>query len=158
MMNKKAVALLSGGLDSTLAVKVMLDQGIEVVALNFTSAFCTCNTRGGSCSEAARVSKEMGIEVKTLVKGMDYMDVVRNPRYGHGKGINPCVDCRIYMLRQAKDFMKEIGASFIVTGEVLGQRPMSQRRDSMRSVERDSGLEGILLRPLSAKYLDPTHS
>ncbi len=155
-MNKKAVGLLSGGLDSTLALKVVLEQGIEVVALNFTSQFCTCNHRKGVCSEAVKVAREFGVEIKTLVKGLDYIDVIRNPKYGHGQGINPCVDCRIYMLNRAKRFMADVGASFLLTGEVLGQRPMSQRRDSMRSIERDTGLEGLILRPLCAKHLEPT--
>ncbi|MFQ5442043.1 MAG: hypothetical protein ACE5EB_04880 [Thermodesulfobacteriota bacterium] len=156
----KAVALLSGGLDSTLAVKMMIDQGIEVHALNFTSAFCTCTTsarkEGGCKSESRRVASEFGIPIKVMTKGSDYLDVVRNPRHGYGKGMNPCVDCRIYMFKAAKKYMEEIGASFIITGEVLGQRPMSQRRDTMRIVERDSGLDGLILRPLSASHLDPT--
>lgn len=156
-MNKKAVALLSGGLDSTLAVKVMLEQGIDIEALNFTSAFCTCNCRDSTCrSEAQRVANEFGIKIKILQKGLDYIDVVRNPKYGYGKGINPCVDCRIYMHKLAKKYMHETGASFIITGEVLGQRPMSQRIDAFKSIERDSGLEGLILRPLCAKHLEPT--
>lgn len=156
----KAVALLSGGLDSTLAVKLMIDQGIEVHALNFTSAFCTCNSggadKGGCRSESKRVADEFGIPIKVVAKGLDYIEVVRNPRHGYGKGINPCVDCRVYMFRQAKGYMEEIGASFIITGEVLGQRPMSQRKDAFRVIERESGLEGLILRPLCAKQLDPT--
>lgn len=162
----KAVALLSGGLDSTLAVKVILEQGIELHALNFTSAFCTCNSGrkpkgggegGGGCrSEAGRVAEEFGIPIKVLVKGDDYIEIVRNPKYGHGKGINPCMDCRIYIFKEAKRYMEEIGASFIVTGEVLGQRPMSQRRDCFGVIEKQSGTEGMVLRPLSAKHLEPT--
>lgn len=160
----KAVALLSGGLDSTLAVKIMIEQGIEVHALNFTSSFCTCNSggkatkgQGGGCrSESRRVAEEFGIPIKVMVKGPEYMDIVRNPAHGYGKGINPCVDCRIYMFKLAKEYMEEIGASFIITGEVLGQRPMSQRRDSMRVIEKESGLEGYILRPLCAKQLPPT--
>ncbi|HLA51019.1 MAG TPA: hypothetical protein VJZ92_02045 [Thermodesulfobacteriota bacterium] len=156
-MNRKAVALLSGGLDSTLAVKVMLEQGIEICALNFTSTFCTCSCRGSICSnEAARVANEFDVPIKVLQKGLDYIEIVRNPKYGYGQGINPCVDCRIYMHRLAKRYMEEIGASFIVTGEVLGQRPMSQRRDAFETIERESGLEGLILRPLCAKHLEPT--
>jgi tRNA U34 2-thiouridine synthase MnmA/TrmU len=156
----KAVALLSGGLDSTLAVKMIIDQGIEVHALNFTSAFCTCTTSarkaGGCKSESRRVAEEFGIPIKVMLKGDDYMDVVRDPAHGYGKGMNPCVDCRIYMFKAAKKYMDEIGASFILTGEVLGQRPMSQRRDSMRIIERESGLDGLILRPLCAGHLEPT--
>ncbi|MFQ5480516.1 MAG: hypothetical protein ACE5DW_04495 [Thermodesulfobacteriota bacterium] len=156
----KAVALLSGGLDSTLAVKMIIDQGIEVHALNFTSAFCTCTTSarkaGGCKSESRRVAEEFGIPIKVMLKGDDYMDVLRNPAHGYGKGMNPCVDCRIYMFKAAKKYMEEIGASFILTGEVLGQRPMSQRRDTMRIIERESGLTGLILRPLCAGHLEPT--
>jgi tRNA U34 2-thiouridine synthase MnmA/TrmU len=156
-MQRKALALLSGGLDSTLAVKVMLDQGIAVEALNFTSPFCTCTGRNSGCkSEAVRVAKEFGIPIKVLHKGVDYLEVIRNPKHGRGKGMNPCVDCRIFLLRKAAEYMAECGADFVITGEVLGQRPMSQRRDTLRVIERESGLEGLLLRPLSAKHFSPT--
>jgi len=156
----KAVALLSGGLDSTLAVKLMVDQGVEVVALNFTSAFCTCDSGGskgvGCKSESRRVAEEFGVPIKVITKGLDYMEIVRNPRFGYGKGINPCVDCRIFMFNKAKEFMAEIGADFIITGEVLGQRPMSQRRDVFERIERECGLTGLILRPLCAHALEPT--
>ncbi len=160
----KAVALLSGGLDSTLAVKMMIDQGIEVHALNFTSAFCTCTSSSskgsgeprGCKSESRRVAEEFGIPIKVIVKGPEYIDIIRKPAHGHGKGLNPCVDCRIYIFVAAKKYMAEIGASFIITGEVIGQRPMSQRRDSMRLIEEESGLTGLVLRPLCAGHLEPT--
>lgn len=156
-MKRKALALLSGGLDSTLAVKVMLEQGIEVEALNFTSPFCTCTGKNAGCkSEAIRVAEEFGIPIKVMHKGVEYLEVVRAPRHGYGKGMNPCVDCRIFLLRKAKEYMAESGADFVITGEVLGQRPMSQRRDTLRVIERESGLEGLLLRPLSAKHFEPT--
>jgi tRNA-specific 2-thiouridylase len=156
-MKRKAIALLSGGLDSTLAVKMMLDMGIEVEALNFTSPFCTCTGKNSGCkSEAVRVAQEFDIPIKVVHKGLDYLDIVRNPLHGYGKGVNPCVDCRIYLLRKAKQHMLESGADFIITGEVLGQRPMSQRRDTLRVIERESGLEGLLLRPLSAQHFEPT--
>lgn len=156
-MPRKALALLSGGLDSTLAVKVMLEQGIAVEALNFTSPFCTCTGKNAGCkSEAVRVAEEFDIPIKVMHKGVEYLEVVRNPRHGYGKGMNPCIDCRIFLLRKAKEYMAESGADFVITGEVLGQRPMSQRRDTLRVIERESGLEGLLLRPLSAKHFSPT--
>jgi tRNA-uridine 2-sulfurtransferase len=156
-MQRKALALLSGGLDSTLAVKVMLEQGIQVEALNFTSPFCTCTGKNAGCkSEAVRVAAEFNIPIKVMHKGMEYLDIVRNPRHGYGKGMNPCVDCRIFLLRKAREYMAESGADFVITGEVLGQRPMSQRRDTLRVIERESGLAGLLLRPLSAKHFPPT--
>jgi tRNA-specific 2-thiouridylase len=153
-MNKKAIALLSGGLDSTLAVKLILDQGFEVIALNFSSPFCTCN-RKGRC-EARYVAEQAEISLKVISVGIEYIRMLRAPRYGYGKNMNPCLDCRIFMFKKAREYMEEIGAAFIFTGEVLGQRPMSQRRDAMRIIERESGLEGRLLRPLSAKLLPPT--
>lgn len=156
-MKRKALALLSGGLDSTLAVKVMLEQGIAVEALNFTSPFCTCTSKNAGCkSEAVRVAQEFNIPIKVMNKGVDYLEIVRNPKHGYGKGMNPCVDCRIFLLRKAREYMAESGADFVITGEVLGQRPMSQRRDTLRVIERESGLEGLLLRPLSAKHFNPT--
>ncbi|OGU18191.1 MAG: hypothetical protein A2076_11505 [Geobacteraceae bacterium GWC2_53_11] len=156
-MKRKAIALLSGGLDSTLAVKMMLDLGIEVEALNFTSPFCTCTGKNSGCkSEAVRVAQEYNIPIKVVHKGLDYLEIVRNPVHGYGKGVNPCIDCRIYLLRRAKEYMLESGADFVFTGEVLGQRPMSQRRDTLRVIERESGLEGLLLRPLSARHFEPT--
>ncbi|MDD2580866.1 MAG: hypothetical protein PHR66_02620 [Desulfuromonadaceae bacterium] len=156
-MKRKAIALLSGGLDSTLAVKMMLDLDIEVEALNFTSPFCTCTGKNSGCkSEAVRVAQEYNIPIKVMHKGLEYLEIVRNPVHGYGKGVNPCVDCRIYLLRRAKEYMLESGADFVFTGEVLGQRPMSQRRDTLRVIERESGLEGLLLRPLSARHFEPT--
>ncbi len=156
-MQRKALALLSGGLDSTLAVKVMLEQGIAVEALNFISPFCTCTGRNAGCkSEAVRVASEFGIPIKVMNKGIEYLEIVRNPRHGYGKGLNPCVDCRIFILRKAREYMAECGADFVITGEVLGQRPMSQRRDTLRIIERESGLAGLLLRPLSARHFEPT--
>ncbi len=155
-MRNKALVLLSGGLDSTLALRVMLELGFEVLALNFNSPFCRCNSRNGCGHEASRVAGEWGIRCRVIAMGQEYLDMVRNPAHGYGKNLNPCIDCRIMMLRKAKEIMEEEGASFLVTGEVLGQRPMSQRRDSMHLIERESGLKGLILRPLSAKLLRPT--
>jgi len=151
----KAIGLLSGGLDSTLAVKLMLNQGIEVIALNFVTPFCTC-TRKGCPHEGKRVAKKFGIEIKVITLGDEYIEMVRNARYGYGKNMNPCIDCRILMLKKSKEYMEKMGASFIFTGEVLGQRPMSQRKSTMILIEKESGLEGLVLRPLSAGFLEPT--
>jgi hypothetical protein len=149
-MNKKAAALLSGGLDSTLAVKILLEQGIEIEAINFQTMFGCCK------DDAQKVAHELGIRLTMLPVGMDYVEMVKNPKYGTGKAINPCVDCRIYMFRLAKKFMEQIGASFVISGEVLGQRPMSQRFDCFETIERDAELEGLIVRPLSAKLLEPS--
>ena len=147
----KAIALLSGGLDSTLAVKVVLEEGIEIVALNFFSPFCLCNRKTGCKSIAKKITDEFGIELKVIYVGEEYIEILKNPKHGYGKNLNPCIDCRILMLRHAKELMQEIGASFIITGEVLGQRPMSQHRAALKTIEKESGLEGLILRPLSAK-------
>lgn len=147
----KALALLSGGLDSTLAVRLMLDQGIEVEALKFTSPFCQCD-HGGKCF-SAEAARELNIPIKTMFKGDDYLEIVMHPKHGHGTGINPCIDCRIFMLKKAKEYAETTGAQFIFTGEVLGQRPMSQHRRALEIIEKESGLEGKLLRPLCAKHL-----
>jgi tRNA-specific 2-thiouridylase len=155
---KRAVLLLSGGLDSTLAARMMLDQGVELFALHFTSPFCTCTRASGSgCrSQAQTVAERMGIPIRTVSKGSEYIEIVRNPRHGRGSGENPCIDCRIFTLRKAREYMEQIGASFLVTGEVVGQRPMSQRSDAFRIIEKRSGCQGLVLRPLSAKHFEPT--
>ena len=152
----KALALLSGGLDSTLAIKVLLEQGIEVEAINFTSPFCLCSGSKGNCHAATAAAGRLGVKLHYEKCGQDYLDMLAKPKYGYGRQINPCLDCRIFKLRRAKELMPEIGASFLVTGEVLDQRPMSQRRDTLDICERDTGLRGLILRPLSARVLRPT--
>ncbi|MFA5343582.1 MAG: hypothetical protein WC381_06430 [Kiritimatiellia bacterium] len=153
----KVIALLSGGLDSTLAIKLMLSQGVDVVALNFVSPFCTCSPRKpGSCHLASAIARELNVPIRVLNKGLDYLRIVERPRFGHGRGLNPCIDCRIYMLKQAAALMEAEQARFVVTGEVLGQRPMSQHRAALDLIERESGLMGLILRPLSAQWLPPT--
>ncbi len=156
-MTPQALALLSGGLDSSLAVKMMIDQGISVTAVHFTSPFCNCTAKNAGCkNQAVKVAGEFGVPIRVIHKGMDYMKIVENPPNGHGRGMNPCIDCRIYMLRRVKEMMAADGFSFVITGEVLGQRPMSQRRDTIRKIEKESGLEGRILRPLSAHHFPPT--
>ena len=155
----KAIALLSGGLDSTLAFSVMLDLGVDVEALNFATIFCNCTSsrkKQGCGSEARRVSKLFGIKLTVLNVTPEYLDVVKNPKHGRGSSMNPCIDCRIFMFRKAKEYMLENGIDFVITGEVPGQRPMSQHMRAMSLIERESGLEGLVVRPLSAKLLQPT--
>jgi len=147
----QALAMLSGGLDSALAAKLVRDLGVEVIGINFS----TFLSRKGR-DQAIRSAENVGIEIKTFDFTEDFLRMLRRPKFGYGSGMNPCVDCRILMLRKAKPHMERLGANFVVTGEVLGQRPMSQRRDTLRTVERESGLEGLLLRPLSARHLPPT--
>ncbi|HUT00797.1 MAG TPA: hypothetical protein VMY59_10805 [Candidatus Thermoplasmatota archaeon] len=151
----KAIGLLSGGLDSTLAVKLLIDQGIEVIAFNMITPFCTC-TRKGCKHEAGKVAKQFGVSVKIISVGEDYIEIIKHPKHGYGSNMNPCIDCRTFMFKKAKEYMEEIGARFIFTGEVLGQRPMSQHRRAMNLIEKEAGLQGLILRPLSAKLLPLT--
>jgi tRNA U34 2-thiouridine synthase MnmA/TrmU len=157
----RAIALLSGGLDSTLAISILLDLGIEVEALNFTTIFCNCTSArkaAGCGSEARRVSEQFGIKLSVLNAMPDYMEIVKHPKHGRGSSMNPCKDCRIFMFKKAKKYMIETGADFIVTGEVLGQRPMSQHMRAMTLIERESGLEGLVVRPLCARLLPPSRA
>ena len=149
-MNRKAVALLSGGLDSKLAIRILQEQGIDIEALNFRTIFGCCK------DEASAAAHDLGVRVTVVGTDESYLDIVKRPRYGYGKGINPCVDCRIYLFELARRFMDQVGASFVVSGEVVGQRPMSQKRRDLDIIARDAGLEDLLIRPLSAKLLPPT--
>jgi len=153
----KAIALLSGGLDSTLAIKLMQEQGIEVIALHFTTPFCQCGgSKNGCKSTAHTVADNFKIPIKTINNTDEFFKIVRQPKHGYGSHMNPCIDCRILMLQTTRKYMAECGASFVVTGEVLGQRPMSQHRQSLDLIERESGLAGLILRPLSAQWLAVT--
>lgn len=152
----KALALLSGGLDSTLAIRVIMEQGIEVVALNFVTVFCRCTSHGSCKLEAVKVSEKFGIPIKVINTTERFLELVKKPKFGYGKNMNPCIDCRINIFRAAGDYMREIGADFIITGEVLGQRPMSQRMDAMNIIDKEANLTGLVLRPLCAKHMPPT--
>jgi len=162
----KAIALVSGGLDSTLAVALVRRQGIEVKAINFYTGFCITETqrrKGGRAdgtiprNEALRAAADLEVDIEYVdISESGYLDMLVKPKYGYGANANPCVDCRIFMMSRARQIMEAEGAAFVFTGEVLGQRPKSQRRDTLRIIERDSGLTGRLLRPLSAKLLPPT--
>lgn len=152
----KAIVLFSGGLDSTLAARIVQGLGVEPLALNFLTPFCRYDRVRGCTVVARRLAEALGIGLETVYLGEEYLEIVRHPRHGYGKNLNPCIDCKILMLARARGIMEGRGASFVVTGEVLGQRPMSQHRAALTVIERESGLERLLLRPLSAKLLPPT--
>lgn len=153
----KAVALYSGGLDSTLAILTVMKQGIEVKAVTFLNHFGCDITDKSSCSKNPfAAAEQFGFEVKLCHLSDKFINIVKNPKFGHGRNMNPCMDCRILMLNEAKVFMEMVNADFIITGEVLGQRPMSQRRDALDIIDRETGLRGLILRPLTAKLLKPT--
>lgn len=156
----KVIVMLSGGLDSRLAVKIMQEQGLEVVALFFNLPFGTgcCDQ---NCSFNFSQLNDVQMKIFDCSKGelfQEYLDIIKKPSYGRGAGINPCVDCRLFMFKKAKEYADKEGIELIVTGEVLGERPMSQMKHSLDLIERESGLKGRLLRPLSAKLLEETEA
>ncbi len=162
---RKAVSLLSGGLDSLLATKLILDQGIHVEAINFYTGFChsghTSGIRNNKKSKPKRndalwSAEQLGIKLHIIDIVDDYKDIVINPKYGYGQNINPCLDCKIFMVKKAFEWMHENDFDFIFTGEVVGQRPKSQRKETMPIVSKRSGAEDRLLRPLCAKLFEPT--
>lgn len=159
-MNRKAVALLSGGLDSMLAVRLVLDQGIPVTGIRFITHFGCDPVTSGSCGHdvepLVKMWGHLGFTVRMSHLGQDYIDMVKNPKFGRGKNMNPCVDCRIMMISWAREALDREGAGFLITGEVLNQRPMSQTRERFRQIDRELGVEGLVLRPLSAKLLAAT--
>lgn len=150
-----AIALFSGGLDSILASRLILRQGIRLIAVKFVTPFFHYDQLL-SPDYARQVYQDYGIEVRLVDISAEYFAMLRAPAHGYGKHFNPCLDCKILMMTKAREMMASLGASFLISGEVLGQRPMSQRRDALRVVERDAGCDGILLRPLCAKHLKPT--
>lgn len=161
----KAVVLLSGGLDSMLAAKMIIDQGIYVEGINFFTGFCgdgiSCIKRrkNRDCSEkinASWVAEQLGIKLNIINVFEEYKNVLLKPKYGYGSHINPCLDCKIFMVNQTKKWLEKNGFDFIVTGEVIGQRPKSQLKHHLPIVLRDSGIDDILLRPLCAKFLPMT--
>jgi len=144
----KALAMLSGGLDSMLAIRMILRRGIDVEAVNFVTPFCLCNR-----CYLSEFIKELSVKLHRINLGQEFLDLVVNPPHGYGSQMNPCIDCRILMFRKAKEVAKRIGAEYIVTGEVLNERPFSQGREALLMIEKEAGLEGKILRPLSAKLL-----
>lgn len=143
----KAIALISGGLDSSLAARLIQEQGIEVIGLYFKIPFSDGKKEAFA---------DLGIEIKTVDIKEEFLGLLKNPRYGFGSNMNPCIDCKILMLSKAKGMMPQLQAKFVVTGEVLGQRPMSQNRQALELIEKRAGLLGLIVRPLSAKLLAQT--
>jgi tRNA U34 2-thiouridine synthase MnmA/TrmU len=151
-----AIALFSGGLDSILACRVIASQGIRVQAVKFVTPFFDYDLLENEERYKKKIMSQFGIDVIVRDITQSYIELLNNPPHGFGKNFNPCIDCKILMVQKVMEMMDEFGASFIITGEVLGQRPMSQRKDTLRVIERDSLTAGILLRPLCAKKLQPT--
>ncbi|MCH2406988.1 MAG: tRNA (5-methylaminomethyl-2-thiouridylate)-methyltransferase [Candidatus Nitrosopelagicus sp.] len=153
---KKIVALLSGGLDSTLAIKTMQKQGFEVSAVAIKTPFCDFDCGRGCGFEIREKADNLGVNLKTVYLGDEYIEMLKHPKHGFGSGMNPCIDCRAMMFEAGKKHMEEIGAEFIISGEVLGQRPMSQFAPALKKIEKLSNLEGKIVRPLSAALLPAT--
>jgi len=149
MKKARAISLISGGLDSILATWLILQQNIDVIGITFSTPFF-------NLERAKRACEFLNIPLHIVDITEEYMDILKNPRFGYGKNMNPCIDCHAFMVKKAKELLKEFNAEFIITGEVLGERPMSQNKQSLKLVEKYSGTEDILLRPLSAKLLPPT--
>ncbi|OYD14097.1 hypothetical protein CH333_09035 [candidate division WOR-3 bacterium JGI_Cruoil_03_44_89] len=147
----RAVSLFSGGLDSILSVKLVQLQNIDVYGIYILTPF---NSSGEESAESA--ADYLRIPLKVIHTGDDYMDVILSPKYGYGKNMNPCIDCKLFMYRKAKEYCEEVGAKFFITGEVVGERPMSQSKTVLLRMEKNAGCGEMVLRPLSAKLLPPT--
>ncbi len=158
MSRVKAISLFSGGLDSICATRLVMAQNIEVLAIKFVSPFFGYDILRDPEQYRSDIKERYDIDVSVFDISEDYLQMLRNPAHGFGKYFNPCIDCKIFMLERAKSMLKELGASFLITGEVLGQRPMSQRRDTLNVIERDSATRSQLLRPLSAKLMKETEA
>jgi tRNA-uridine 2-sulfurtransferase len=153
----KALVLFSGGLDSLLATRMMQEEpGIEVVAVHFCSLFTGNHSPGDGELAAEKSARDLGLELIVEENSEILLNLIKHPKHGLGSNMNPCIDCRIRNVNRAKELMPELGADFLVTGEVVGERPMSQNRNAMRLIDKETGTAGILLRPLCAKVIEPT--
>jgi hypothetical protein len=156
-MKPKVIALYSGGLDSTLAVLLTLKQGFDVIAVNFTTPFGCSPVDKSSCSRPDdSVALRFGFTLKYFPLGDKFIDMVKRPKYGRGRNMNPCIDCRILMLKEARGLMEMTGAEFIITGEVVGQRPMSQYERMLYTIDEAAGVSGKVVRPLCGRLLRKT--
>jgi tRNA-uridine 2-sulfurtransferase len=158
MKKVKALSLFSGGLDSILATRVVMEQGLEVEAIQFITPFFNYDVLDDIEAHKVQMQAKYGINVEVEDISIGYLQLLHNPVHGFGKNFNPCIDCKIMMFTRAKEMLVEKGASFLISGEVLGQRPMSQRRDTLNVIERDSGTKSILLRPLCAQLMRETEA
>jgi tRNA U34 2-thiouridine synthase MnmA/TrmU len=165
MRARKAVALISGGLDSLLAARLIQRQGIQVEGINFYTGFCVeghthairnRDQQKGKRNNALWVAEQLGIKLHIIDIVEEYKQVVINPKHGYGANLNPCLDCKVFMVHKAHDWIRQHDFDFIITGEVIGQRPKSQRKKLMPLIARESGAEDLLLRPLCALNLAPT--
>lgn len=145
----KCLSLMSGGLDSMLVAKILKEAGIKVTPLCFKSFFF-------SCVSAEKAAKQIGLKLRVVDFSREHLKMVKSPKHGRGSGINPCIDCHLLMIKTAGKIMKKEGYDFVATGEVLGQRPMSQNLNSLNLIEKQSGLKGLIVRPLSVKVLPET--
>ena len=152
----RALCLISGGLDSILAAKLIQAQGIEAIGVNFSSPLFRYERPKLKDFDAAAAAQQLGVPLTSVDITEDIIKILKAPKHGFGSNVNPCIDCHMMMLRKAKGMMEESGASFLVTGEVVGQRPMSQGRDTLAMIDKEAGTKGLVLRPLSAKALEPT--
>ncbi len=151
----KAISLFSGGLDSTLAILVLKKQGIDVTAIRFTTPF-EPEAQLSHKKDYDELSVRFGFSLQIHKLEDEFIEIVKHPKHGYGKNMNPCIDCRILMLKKAKKIMLESGADFIATGEVIGQRPMSQKKDMLYHIDKEAELTGYVLRPLCAGLLRKT--
>lgn len=166
MKTIRALGLLSGGLDSILAARLLMEQGIEVECVNFYTGFCIQSHTGAMRNarpgeppprhDALHAADRLGVKLHLVDISEEYVEIVTNPRHGYGKYLNPCLDCKIFMVTKAWEMKETLGFDFLFSGEVVGERPMSQRRDTMPVIQRESGVGEWLLRPLSALVLPPT--
>ena len=155
MSKGKGIVLFSGGLDSLLAARVLMDQDLEIIGYHCILPFVAPDLRTDEL-DPVKIAVQIHLPVRTHRCGSEYIDIIRNPPHGYGKHANPCIDCHIYFIKKAAEYMREVGADFVATGEVVGQRPMSQMKHTMNHIEKVTGLKGRLVRPLSAKLLKPT--
>ncbi len=154
-MKARGILLYSGGLDSLLAAKLLMEQDVELTGLQFILPFYPPDFDFEEL-HSVKQAKNIGLKLEFYKCGKEYLEMLKNPMHGYGKNINPCIDCKIFFIKKASEYMERYNADFVATGEVVGQRPMSQLKHTLKHIEKSTDLKGRLLRPLSAKILEPT--